>query len=88
MAACDYCPKPVPEGQRFCCDRHRAAWHRENVLHGIVSGIRRTKRGWSITARYQNLPEGLHIGCTAWCEKAPSTRTDASHGDETTTDAP
>ena len=84
MTACDHCAKPVPDGQRFCCDRHRAAWHRENVPHGTVTGIRALKSGgYSVTVRYQTLPPGLKIGCTAWTDNADSTRTDAASGDGT-----
>jgi hypothetical protein len=78
---CDFCAKSVPPGQRFCCDRHRAAWHRENMPHGIVTGIRARKSGgYSVTVHYATLPLSLKIGCTAWVENAASTRTEA-HGE-------
>ncbi len=88
MPTCHYCAKTIPDGRRFCCDRHRAAWHRENVPHGTVTGIRRLKHGgWSITVRYPDLPPGLKIGATAWAETSDSTRTDDRHGHESSHDA-
>lgn len=87
MMPCDYCGKhfePVTDGQRFCCPKHKAAWHRENVPSGTIKNWRPLKDGgYSVIVRYQYLPNGIRIGGAAWCETVHSTRTDASQGDKT-----
>jgi hypothetical protein len=85
MIPCDYCRapfEPVVDGQRFCCPKHKAAWHRENVPHGTVTSVRQLKRGgYAVTARYEALPPGLTIGGAAWHEIARCTGTDERQGD-------
>lgn len=43
MRRCEYCGVelgPERKGEaRFCCDRHRAAWHREHDPHGVVRSL-------------------------------------------------
>lgn len=42
MSRCDYCGTELgPSQVRFCCDRHRSAWHREHDPKGIVRSVRR-----------------------------------------------
>lgn len=86
MILCKYCGKPfdpVNDEQLFCCPKHKAAWHRENVQSGTIKNWRPLKDGgYSVIVRYQELPKGIRIGGAAWCETVPSTRTDASQGVE------
>lgn len=43
---CEYCGEaPARRGQRFCCDRHKAAWHREHSPSGVVRSVRKLGSG-------------------------------------------
>lgn len=79
MSACDYCGKPfnpVADYQRFCCPKHKAMWHRENVPHGTVARVNLLKCGeYAVTVRFKDLPDGVLIGGAAWLEIGKSTRT-------------
>lgn len=83
MIHCDYCGKPfepINDDQRFCCQKHKAAWHRENVPHGTVARVNLLKCGeYAVTVRFKDLPVGVQIGCFAWVETGHSTRTDTAH---------
>ncbi len=91
MIPCKYCQKPfdpVDPDQMFCTPRHKAAWHKENVVHGVVTNVRPLKwGGYHIIIKYDELPKGTLIGRHAWVETVPSTRTDAPTGEIGTTDA-
>ena len=82
MIPCDYCGKPfepVTDDQRFCCPKHKAVWHRENVQAGTIKNWRPLKDGtYSVNVRYDSLPKGIRIGGAAWLETCQSTRTDAA----------
>lgn len=43
MKRCEYCAAELSAERnreaRFCCDRHRAAWHREHDPHGVVRSM-------------------------------------------------
>jgi hypothetical protein len=85
MTPCKYCKKPfdpVDPDQMFCTPRHKAAWHKENVVHGVVTNVRPLKRGgYHITVKYDAVPKGMLIGGHAWVETVPCTRTDAATGE-------
>jgi hypothetical protein len=86
MTNCAYCHKkfePAIPNQRFHSPRCKAAWHRENVPSGVVTNLRPLKRGgWSVTIKYAALPDGLHLGGSAWCESVASTGTETQAGDK------
>jgi len=87
MIPCDYCGKsfePVIDDQRFCCPKHKAAWHRENVTAGAITRVNLLKCGkYAVTAHFQTLPKGVQIGGAAWCETVPSTGTDTASDEKT-----
>jgi len=83
--SCEYCGKPFDPapGQRFCCPRHKAAWHRENVPAGKVARVNLLKSGeYAVTVRYKVLPDGVQVGSDAWVETGQSTRTDQRTDDK------
>jgi len=88
MIPCKYCQKPfepVIDDQRFCCPKHKAVWHRENVPHGVITNVRPLKRGgYSISLKYEELPRGTLLGGSGWVETAASTGTDGQRQNENT----
>lgn len=71
---CNHCHNPLPKdakpSQRFCRARCRSAWHRA------------IKHGWSITVRYQSIPDGICKGTAVLLETDGVARPDASTGVE------
>jgi len=84
MTPCHHCHKPFAPsrpGHRFCSDRCRSAWHREQSLPGQVTGIRAVKHGWAVTVRYHDLPVGIVKGSAVRLETGQIPRLDANTGE-------
>ena len=80
MTDCQYCRTPITNprrGQRFCSEpkRCRTKWSREA---GVVSGVRLTKNGWSVTTLFHGLPT-VKKGDSIRLQKDEQSRSDGNH---------